>query len=105
MGDSLNLVSFYFPKLKHALNSNVGHVILIQQNLGKIKMFIIYSGQQIKIGTIAACGKLSWKLLDGLIERLFTEYLMLVDPVTNLGLSAESVLSYNIGDLIRLLYF
>ena len=55
----------------------------------------------IKIGTIAACGKLSWSLLDGLIERLFTEYLMLVDPVTNLGLSAESVASYNIGEISR----
>ena len=55
----------------------------------------------IKIGTIAASGKLSWALLDGLVERLFTEYLMLVDPVTNLGLAAESVKSYKIGEIVR----
>ena len=55
----------------------------------------------IKIGTVAASGKLSWSLLDGLVERLFSEYLMLVDPVTNLGLAAESVKSYNIGEIVR----
>ena len=55
----------------------------------------------IKIGTIAASGKLSWALLDGLVERVFSEYLMLVDPVTNLGLAAESVKSYKIGEIIR----
>ena len=55
----------------------------------------------IKIGTIAASGKLSWALLDGLVERLFSEYLMLVDPVTNLGLAAESVKSYKIGEIVR----
>ena len=55
----------------------------------------------IKIGTIAASGRLSWRLLDGLVERLFSEYLILVDPVTNLGLAAESVKSYTIGDLER----
>ena len=50
---------------------------------------------------MAASGKLSWALLDGLVERLFSEYLMLVDPVTNLGLAAESVKSYNIGEIVR----
>ena len=59
------------------------------------------SGGVIKIGTIAASGRLSWRLLDGLVERLFSEYLILVDPVTNLGLAAESVKSYTIGDLER----
>jgi neuron navigator 2 len=33
--------------------------------------------QTIKIGNIAASGKLSWELLDSLIERLFKEYIML----------------------------
>lgn len=60
----------------------------------------LFSGN-IKIGTVAASGKLSWSLLDGLVERLFSEYLMLVDPVTNLGLAAESVKSYNIGEIVR----
>ena len=35
------------------------------------------------------------------MERLFSEFLILVDPVTNLGLAAESVKSYLIGDLER----
>ena len=60
----------------------------------------LFSGN-IKIGTVAASGKLSWSLLDGLVERLFSEYLMLVDPVTNLGLAAESVKEYTVGEVIR----
>ena len=62
---------------------------------------LVLSPGNIKIGTVAASGKLSWALLDGLVERLFSEYLMLVDPVTNLGLAAESVKSYNIGEIVR----
>ena len=61
----------------------------------------MFAGGHIQIGTIAACGRLSWSLLDGLVERLFSEFLILVDPVTNLGLAAESVKSYLIGDLER----
>ena len=34
-------------------------------------------GQSLKIGNIAACGRLSWELLDSLMERLFKEYIML----------------------------
>ena len=62
---------------------------------------LLFAGGHIQIGTIAACGRLSWSLLDGLVERLFSEFLILVDPVTNLGLAAESVKSYLIGDLER----
>jgi len=57
--------------------------------------------QVLKIGTIAASGKLSWKLLDSLVERLFIEYIMLVDPVTNLGLSSESLKCYHVGEISR----
>lgn len=62
---------------------------------------LLFAGGHIQIGTIAASGRLSWSLLDGLVERLFSEFLILVDPVTNLGLAAESVKSYLIGDLER----
>jgi len=66
-------------------------VSLSQSNTSKV----------VKIGTIAAGGKLSWKLLDSLVERLFMEYIMLVDPVANLGLSSESLNSYQIGEISR----
>ena len=62
---------------------------------------LVLSPGNIKIGTVAASGKLSWALLDGLVERLFSEYLMLVDPVTNLGLAAESVKEYTVGEVLR----
>ena len=45
--------------------------------------------ESIKIGTVAASGKLSWELLDSLVERIFKEFVMRVDPVTNLGLGSS----------------
>ena len=55
----------------------------------------------IRIGTIAASGKLSWELLDSLIERLFKEYIMRIDAVTHLGLGAESIHYYKVGEINR----
>jgi len=35
--------------------------------------------------------------LDSLVHRLFKEYVMRVDPSSNLGLNADSVASYEVG--------
>ena len=56
---------------------------------------------RIRIGTLAASGKLSWELLDSLIERLFKEYIMRIDSVTHLGLGAESIQYYRVGEIDR----
>jgi len=40
-------------------------------------------------------------IYDSLVERVFTEYIMLVDPVTNLGLSCESLKCYLVGEISR----
>ena len=78
-----------------------GMLIILSHRHHCVVQLTLLSSGNIKIGTVAASGKLSWSLLDGLVERLFSEYLMLVDPVTNLGLAAESVKSYNIGEIVR----
>ena len=57
--------------------------------------------KEVKVGTIAASGKLSWELLDSLVERLFKEFIIRVDPVTNLGLGSESIHCYEIGEVSR----
>ena len=54
--------------------------------------------KSVRIGTVSICGKSSWELIDSLVNRLFQEYLMKVDPCTNLGLSSNSVESYQIGE-------
>ncbi|KAI5625333.1 neuron navigator 2 isoform X8, partial [Silurus asotus] len=53
------------------------------------------------IGCIGVSGKTKWDVLDGVVKRLFKEYIRHVDPVSHLGLSSDSVEAYRIGELIR----
>ncbi|KAK9542412.1 hypothetical protein VZT92_000277 [Zoarces viviparus] len=53
------------------------------------------------IGCIGVSGKTKWDVLDGVVRRLFKEYITHVDPVSQLGLSSDSVEGYNIGDIHR----
>ncbi|XP_073514345.1 neuron navigator 2 isoform X14 [Phyllobates terribilis] len=53
------------------------------------------------IGCIGVGGKTKWDVLDGVVRRLFKEYLVHVDPVTQLGLNSDSVVGYNIGEIKR----
>lgn len=58
-------------------------------------------GSECVIGAISVSGKTKWDMLDSLVKRIFKEYILRVDPVSNLGLSAESILSYHIGEISR----
>ncbi|XP_076970329.1 neuron navigator 2 isoform X4 [Tamandua tetradactyla] len=53
------------------------------------------------IGCIGVSGKTKWDVLDGVVRRLFKEYIIHVDPVSQLGLSSDSVLGYSIGEVQR----
>ncbi|XP_071975019.1 neuron navigator 2 isoform X4 [Engystomops pustulosus] len=53
------------------------------------------------IGIIGVGGKTKWDVLDGVVRRLFKEYLVHVDPVTQLGLNTDSVIGYSIGEIKR----
>ena len=43
-------------------------------------------GGEVTLGTISVSGRCRWDLLDSLVQRLFKEYVMRVDPASNLGL-------------------
>ncbi|MPC22653.1 Neuron navigator 2 [Portunus trituberculatus] len=58
-------------------------------------------GSECIIGAISVSGKTKWDMLDSLVKRIFKEYILRVDPVSNLGLSADSILSYHIGEISR----
>ncbi|XP_075932215.1 neuron navigator 3 [Anarhichas minor] len=58
-------------------------------------------GQAYLIGSIGVSGKTKWDVLDGVIRRLFKEYVFRVDPLTSLGLSSDSIVSYRIGEVVR----
>ncbi|GAA6074816.1 neuron navigator 3 isoform X1, partial [Tachysurus ichikawai] len=53
------------------------------------------------IGCIGVSSKTKWEVLDSVVRRLFKEYIIHVDPVSQLGLNTDSVLSYSIGDVQR----
>ncbi|XP_048790335.1 neuron navigator 3 isoform X6 [Lagopus muta] len=53
------------------------------------------------IGSIGVSGKTKWDVLDGVIRRLFKEYIFRVDPAASLGLSSDCIASYCIGDVTR----
>ncbi|XP_066580836.1 neuron navigator 3 isoform X2 [Amia ocellicauda] len=57
--------------------------------------------QEYLIGSIGVSGKTKWDVLDGVIRRLFKEYVFRVDPLTSLGLNSDSIVSYRMGDVIR----
>ncbi|MBN3288823.1 NAV3 protein, partial [Polyodon spathula] len=57
--------------------------------------------QEYLIGSIGVSGKTKWDVLDGVIRRLFKEYILRVDPLTTLGLNSDSIESYRIGDIVR----
>ena len=54
-----------------------------------------------RIGTLSVSGRSNWDLLDSLVHRLFKEYVMRVDPTSNLGLSADSIGFYQVGEIKR----
>ncbi|XP_040183846.1 neuron navigator 2 isoform X3 [Rana temporaria] len=53
------------------------------------------------IGCIGVGGKTKWDVLDGVVRRLFKEYIVHVDPIGQLGLNSESVTGYSIGEIKR----
>lgn len=59
------------------------------------------SDDEIFIGCVAVSNKTSWPLLDAIVRKAFKEYVLKIDPASNLGLSAESVQCYHIGNLVR----
>ncbi|XP_035469802.2 neuron navigator 3 isoform X4 [Scophthalmus maximus] len=57
--------------------------------------------QEYLIGSIGVSGKTKWDVLDGVIRRLFKEYVFRVDPLTSLGLNSDSIVCYRMGGVVR----
>ncbi|XP_048863874.1 neuron navigator 3-like isoform X2 [Brienomyrus brachyistius] len=57
--------------------------------------------QEYLIGSIGVGGQTKWDMLDGVVHRLFKEYIFRVDPLTSLGLTSDSIMSYRLGDVVR----
>ncbi|XP_025025161.1 neuron navigator 3 [Python bivittatus] len=82
----------------HKEGQNVKIIVTINKGYGRSKDQRM---QAYLIGSIRVSGKTKWDVLDGVIRRLFKEYVFRVDPSTSLGLSSDCIANYCIGDIIR----
>ncbi|CAM4629075.1 unnamed protein product [Leuciscus chuanchicus] len=55
------------------------------------------------IGTVKISGRTDWFALDSAVIQAFKEYLSVVDPSSSLGLSQDSIYSYSLSHLKRVL--
>lgn len=59
--------------------------------------------QEFFIGTIRLNGRMDWSMLDSAVSQAFKVYITKVDPTSSLGLSTDSIYSYSIGHIKRVL--
>ncbi|XP_060047338.1 neuron navigator 3 isoform X4 [Erinaceus europaeus] len=82
----------------HKDSRSVKILVSISKGYGQAKD---QKSQAYLIGSIGISGKTKWDVLDGVIRRLFKEYVFRIDTSSSLGLSSDCIASYCIGDLIR----
>ncbi|KAG8200466.1 hypothetical protein JTE90_000546 [Oedothorax gibbosus] len=56
---------------------------------------------EVLVGNISISSKTKWDLLDNLVKRSLKDYVLKVDPVSNLGLNADSLVCYHVGEIVR----
>ncbi|XP_051986405.1 neuron navigator 1-like isoform X1 [Xyrauchen texanus] len=59
--------------------------------------------QEFFIGSVKISGRTDWFALDSAVSWAFKEYLTVVDPSSSLGLSQDSIYSYSLSHLKRVL--
>ncbi|XP_040610857.1 neuron navigator 3 isoform X6 [Mesocricetus auratus] len=82
----------------HKDGRSVKIIVSISKGYGRAKD---QKSQAYLIGSIGVSGKTKWDVLDGVIRRLFKEYVFRIDTSSSLGLSSDCIASYCIGDVIR----
>uniref|UniRef100_A0AAX7TD57 Neuron navigator 1 n=1 Tax=Astatotilapia calliptera TaxID=8154 RepID=A0AAX7TD57_ASTCA len=66
------------------------------------------SGTEVKqqdffVGTVRVNGRMDWVMLDSAVSQAFKVYIAKVDPTSSLGLSTDSIYSYSMGHIKRVL--
>ncbi|XP_040890015.1 neuron navigator 1 isoform X4 [Toxotes jaculatrix] len=59
--------------------------------------------QDFFVGTVRVNGRMDWTMLDSAVSQAFKVYITKVDPTASLGLSTDSIYSYSIGHIKRVL--
>ncbi|XP_035857784.1 neuron navigator 1 isoform X15 [Sander lucioperca] len=59
--------------------------------------------QDFFVGTVRVNGRMDWSMLDSAVSQAFKVYIAKVDPTSSLGLSTDSIYSYSMGHIKRVL--
>uniref|UniRef100_A0A665TCQ9 Neuron navigator 1 n=1 Tax=Echeneis naucrates TaxID=173247 RepID=A0A665TCQ9_ECHNA len=59
--------------------------------------------QDFFVGTVRVNGRMDWAMLDSAVSQAFKVYIAKVDPTSSLGLSTDSIYSYSMGHIKRVL--
>ncbi|TKS70736.1 Neuron navigator 1 [Collichthys lucidus] len=59
--------------------------------------------QDFFVGTVRVNGRMDWPMLDSAVSQAFKVYIAKVDPTSSLGLSTDSIYSYSMGHIRRVL--
>uniref|UniRef100_A0A671YUT3 Neuron navigator 1 n=1 Tax=Sparus aurata TaxID=8175 RepID=A0A671YUT3_SPAAU len=59
--------------------------------------------QDFFVGTVRVNGRMDWPMLDSAVSQAFKVYIAKVDPTSSLGLSTDSIYSYSMGHIKRVL--
>lgn len=95
-------INYNFTSNSNSKPSNYTHMVKHIKNSKDLIVLLFQVGQiQILVGAIAVSGKTKWDMLDSIIKRVFKEFVLRVDPITNLGLNADSIRKYSINDIVR----
>ncbi|KAK2915357.1 hypothetical protein Q8A73_005951 [Channa argus] len=59
--------------------------------------------QDFFVGKVRVNGRMDWTMLDSAVSQAFKVYITKVDPTSSLGLSTDSIYSYSMGHIKRVL--
>ncbi|XP_061741313.1 neuron navigator 1 isoform X2 [Nerophis ophidion] len=73
-----------------------------------VAQFHVFKDQEVKqthlfLGTVRVNGRMDWPMLDSAVSQAFKVYIAKVDPTSSLGLSTDSIFTYSIGHIKRVL--
>ncbi|KAK5872088.1 hypothetical protein PBY51_012819 [Eleginops maclovinus] len=68
----------------------------------------VFKDQEVKqqdffVGTVRVNGRMDWPMLDSAVSQAFKVYIAKVDPTSSLSLSTDSIYSYSMGHIKRVL--
>uniref|UniRef100_A0A3Q1HCS6 Neuron navigator 1 n=1 Tax=Acanthochromis polyacanthus TaxID=80966 RepID=A0A3Q1HCS6_9TELE len=79
------------------------HRVRVVVCVADLHIFKDVKQQDFFVGTVRVNGRMDWVMLDSAVSQAFKVYIAKVDPTSSLGLSTDSIYSYSMGHIKRVL--